>query len=380
MANHLCVHLYDLAPDRRPALPVRPAPRCGHLSSRGRTPHPHAGALLDRDGRLRRGARVERTHLRRTAEARRNACRRPARAIDTCKHDIMVGYSRSDDAGKLRHRPPVVATRERRVRTRVSMRSRRCASAVTHSLRRARSAYGDPSVHGVWPLCISDHTAEATAAAAHLRAGIDAGILSAVFTFAHSRIRAAITATRERLIAQAAENQAGSYSGELIPSIPAGEALGFFQLRHGENATAIAAFTQTLAAYPNDPRALYGLATALTASRTGSRPHSARDRVSTVCGRAPTQRWPAPTSPEVRPFHRFAGCAPPLPAHRSSPRATSAMRMRVLETSSVCREACKPRAAGVFQGIVTANPDFAWNPKIHDSPHFIEDFAVKTGK
>ena len=45
------------------------------------------------------------------------------------------------------------------------------------------------------------------------------------------------------------------------------------------------------------------------------------------------------------------------------------------ETSTVRSKARKPRAAGVFQGIVTANPDFVWNPKIHNSPHFIEDLG-----
>jgi tetratricopeptide (TPR) repeat protein len=66
-------------------------------------------------------------------------------------------------------------------------------------------------------------------------------------------------------LADAARNQRTDFSGELIPLLPAQEALGFLELRRGNSAEAIAAFTQTLALYPNDPRALYGLASALAA-------------------------------------------------------------------------------------------------------------------
>ena len=72
-------------------------------------------------------------------------------------------------------------------------------------------------------------------------------------------------AEAQHWITEAAGNQYADFSGELIPLLPAQEALGFFQLRRGANPQAIAAFTQTLALYPNDPRALYGLASALAA-------------------------------------------------------------------------------------------------------------------
>jgi hypothetical protein len=49
---------------------------------------------------------------------------------------------------------------------------------------------------------------------------------------------------------------------EQFPVFPAGESLGALYYRHGQYQNAAAAFTATMARYPNDPRALYGLAMA----------------------------------------------------------------------------------------------------------------------
>jgi hypothetical protein len=67
----------------------------------------------------------------------------------------------------------------------------------------------------------------------------------------------------EAWIARSLANQRMGSSGELIPLLPAGEALGFLRLRHNDASGAISAFTDSLAAYPNDPRVLFGLAQAL---------------------------------------------------------------------------------------------------------------------
>jgi tetratricopeptide (TPR) repeat protein len=85
-----------------------------------------------------------------------------------------------------------------------------------------------------------------------------------------------------RWIAQAAAEQHDALAGELIPFLPAGEVLGFLELRQGASAAAIAAFTQTLASYPNDPRALYGLALALGASGETAAAAQARARFETL--------------------------------------------------------------------------------------------------
>lgn len=56
--------------------------------------------------------------------------------------------------------------------------------------------------------------------------------------------------------------QQREYGAETLPLFPAGESLGALLYRHGQYAQARAAFAATLARYPNDPRALYGLSLA----------------------------------------------------------------------------------------------------------------------
>ena len=73
-------------------------------------------------------------------------------------------------------------------------------------------------------------------------------------------------------------NQRAAFEGELIPLIPADEALGTLRLRHGDYAGAIAAFDDALSAYPNDPRALFGLAQALQANGQTAQAAAARTR------------------------------------------------------------------------------------------------------
>jgi hypothetical protein len=82
----------------------------------------------------------------------------------------------------------------------------------------------------------------------------------------------------ERWMAIGVKNQRNVFSGELIPFFPAQESLGFIRLRAGDVAGAIVAFNDALAAYPNDPRALYGLSQALSASGDAAASAAARIR------------------------------------------------------------------------------------------------------
>jgi hypothetical protein len=59
---------------------------------------------------------------------------------------------------------------------------------------------------------------------------------------------------------RAAAYQEREDGAEQLPVFPAGEALGALYYRHNQYADAANAFAATLARYPNDPRALYGLA------------------------------------------------------------------------------------------------------------------------
>lgn len=61
---------------------------------------------------------------------------------------------------------------------------------------------------------------------------------------------------------RAIADQARDDGAEQLPVFPAGEALGAMYYRKSMYAEAADAFTATLARYPNDPRALYGLALA----------------------------------------------------------------------------------------------------------------------
>jgi hypothetical protein len=58
-----------------------------------------------------------------------------------------------------------------------------------------------------------------------------------------------------------------NFEAEYLPFFPMGEALGALYLRGGQNANAEATFRDTLKRYPDDPRALFGLA--LTLDREG---------------------------------------------------------------------------------------------------------------
>jgi tetratricopeptide (TPR) repeat protein len=66
-----------------------------------------------------------------------------------------------------------------------------------------------------------------------------------------------------RALDHLAAYQKGAFAGEMIPLWPALAARGGLALRQHDYAKAAAAFRQDLAAYPRDPRALFGLAAAL---------------------------------------------------------------------------------------------------------------------
>lgn len=82
-------------------------------------------------------------------------------------------------------------------------------------------------------------------------------LLSAAIDEHGSRIPQAVDALNRAIAYQQREDGA-----EQLPVFPAGEALGALYYRQKDYAKAQDAFNSTLARYPNDPRALYGLALA----------------------------------------------------------------------------------------------------------------------
>jgi Tfp pilus assembly protein PilF len=273
MANHLCVHLYDLAPDRHPALPCAqrldaadfPA-QAEHLT------HMPAHYWIETGDYAAAIASSERAYAALQKLEETDAGTQHARRY--LQHDISVGYSAAMMLGNY-------AT--------ARLWSQRMSGAYNASfdgltaLRFGRYAsayaspdgsFASPSVRGLAALHLG-HAPEANAIAARVAGDAKRGYVPQLFLSRAAESQGKY-AEAQRWIAQAASNQAASLSGELIPLIPAGEALGFLELRRGNNAAAIDAFTQTLTSYPNDPRALYGLAAALTAS--GQRAAAARAR------------------------------------------------------------------------------------------------------
>ena len=82
----------------------------------------------------------------------------------------------------------------------------------------------------------------------------------------------------EDWIERARVNQLAAFGGELIPLIPADEALGALRLRRSDGAGAVAAFSAALARYPNDPRALFGLSEAQLADGESAQAAATRAR------------------------------------------------------------------------------------------------------
>jgi tetratricopeptide (TPR) repeat protein len=82
----------------------------------------------------------------------------------------------------------------------------------------------------------------------------------------------------EHALDQLAAYQRNQFADEMIPLWPALEARGGFALRRHDYGKAAEAFRATLAAYPNDPRALFGLAAALEGLGDATGAQEARKR------------------------------------------------------------------------------------------------------
>jgi hypothetical protein len=276
MANHLCIHLYDLAPDREPALSCARRldaatfpPEAEHLAHMPAhywiETGNYAAALRSSDRTAALLAQLD-AHPAQSEHAHRYA-----------KHDISVGYSAAMMLGNY-----AVAR----------LWAQRMASEFDESfdgltaLRFGRydvayavagTPFGGQSVRGIAALRLG-HRSEAHAIAAHVAAGNTAhGYLPQLFL---ARVAEADGNNTEakRWIQRAIDNQRADFSGELIPLWPAAEALGGLYLRSGDAADAVAAFTDALVAYPNDPRALFGLTTALTEQGARAQAEATRAR------------------------------------------------------------------------------------------------------
>jgi hypothetical protein len=281
MANHLCVHLYDLAPDRSPALPCAQRldaaafpPQAEHLA------HMPAHYWIETGEYRAALASSERAYalllqLEGTNED-------PEHVHRYLKHDVAVGYSAAMMLGNYTTAQLWSERMDTAYETNFDAITALRFGHYTEAYATPDFAFGNPGVRGIAALHLG-HTNEADAIAARLGGNPPArGYLPQLFLARVAEANGRL-AEAQRWITQAATNQSNDFSGELIPLVPAAEARGFFELRRGANPQAAAAFTQTLALYPNDPRALYGLASALAADGQNAAAATIRARF--------TQEW-----------------------------------------------------------------------------------------
>ena len=275
MANHLCVHLYDLAPDRIPARACAQRldaatfpPEAEHLAHMPAHYWIETGdyraALASSDrafallGELPGGLDGE--HARRYA-----------------KHDVAVGYSAAMMLGNYAAArlwaQLMAGVFDQDFDAVTALRFGRYDAAYAAN----SGAFGYPSVRG-WAELRLGHSAEAGAIAKQVAAGNTSQAYLPQLFLAEAAASNNNPGDAARWIERARDNQRADFTGELIPLFPADEILGALALRQGDFAGAASAFTSALAAYPNDPRALYGLAAALAAQGRAAQAAATRAR------------------------------------------------------------------------------------------------------
>jgi len=275
MANHLCIHLYDLAPDRAPALPCArrldaaafpsEAEHLAHMPAHywiETGDYPAAVASSDRAFALleQLPGGFDGEHARRYA-----------------KHDVGVGYSAAMMLGNYAV-ARVWAQRmdgvfDQAFDAVTALRFGRYADAYAAD----PSEFAGPSIRG-WAALRLGRFAEARAIAKRVAAGNMAlGYMPQLF-LAGAAAADGKPDEAARWIDRARNNQRADFGGELIPLFPADEIAGALYLRHDDSTAAATAFTNALAAYPNDPRALYGLATALATQGQAAQAAATRAR------------------------------------------------------------------------------------------------------
>lgn len=279
MANHLCIHLYDLAPDRTPALPCAQrldaatfppeAEHLAHMPAHYWTETGNYAAALSSSDRG--YALME--QLQRDADS--------PHTEHYEKHDVAVGYSAAMMLGNYadaqRWSERMTAAFGQSFDALTALRFGRYEAAYAAS----GNEFAGKSVRGLAALHLG-RTDEARALVKDIPATtLSQGYLPQLF-FARLAEAQAKYDEAQSWLERARTNQQTGSGGELIPWIPAGEALGTLALRRTDNAGAVTAFTATLQAYPQDPRALYGLSQALAADGQPDEAAAARVRFEEV--------------------------------------------------------------------------------------------------
>lgn len=270
MANHLCIHLYDLAPSRDPALPCAQRldaaefpPEAEHLA------HMPAHYWIE-NGDYAAAVRSSERAVTLLTQLTQTDPPDDAHVDQYAKHDVAVGYCAAMMLGDY--------ALARRWAARMTSQFGVGFDALT-ALRfgRYQSAYdapadefGDPAVRGLAALQLGRIDNAQTIAKQVTPQAASHGYVPQLFLASLAKAQGRYDDAQSWLEKAAAAQHAG-FEAELIPFFPALEALGALRLRHGDFGGAAQAFEADLSAYPNDPRALFGLAQALRALGDASR-------------------------------------------------------------------------------------------------------------
>jgi tetratricopeptide (TPR) repeat protein len=288
MANHLCIHAYDLAPNRDPAKACAQRldaasfpPQAEHLA------HMPAHYWIETGDYAAAVTSSQRAFSLMSQLAGDAAGAAHVNQYE--KHDVSIGYSAAMMLGNYE----LARTWAQRMNAAfdenfdaiTALRFGRYDQAYASS-----EGFGGPSVRGLAALQLNRPAeAHAIAASVHRAEGDPSDGYLPQLLYARVAEADGNDAEAHRWIERAIANQHANFAAESIPLLPAEEALGGLLLRQGSNAGAAAAFNAALAAYPNDPRALYGLARALAQDGESSQSASVRARFDTEWAGADTQ-------------------------------------------------------------------------------------------
>jgi hypothetical protein len=288
MANHLCIHAYDLAPDRSPALACAQRldaasfpPQAEHLA------HMPAHYWIEIGDYAAAVASSQRAFSLMSQLA--GDAGGAAHVNQYEKHDVSVGYSAAMMLGNYQ----LAQTWAQRMNAAfdedfdaiTALRFGRYEQAYVSS-----EGFGGPSVRGLAALQLNRLAdAHTIAASVHRTDGDPSTAYIPQLFYARVAEADGNDVEAHKWIERAIANQHANFAAESIPLVPAEEALGGLLLRQGSNVGAGAAFNAALAAYPGDPRALYGLAKALAQDGESSQSASVHARFDTEWAGADTQ-------------------------------------------------------------------------------------------
>jgi tetratricopeptide (TPR) repeat protein len=262
MANHLCIHAYEDEIDRAPGLPCSQrldaapfSPEAEHLA------HMPAHYWIETGDYPKALASSERAYA--LIEQLERSGQDAAHVQQYAGHDVVVGYGAAMMLGNYATASTWAARMDQRFGVRfgplTALRFGRYAEQLGFS-----ADVGSYPVRGLALLHLG-RIVEARSIANQIREmarSTGSSYLPELFLARLSEIDGKIDDAIAWLD-RARENQHALYSAEIIPPIPAEEALGGMFLRAKRYADAVDAFNACLGAYPNDPRALFGLSEAL---------------------------------------------------------------------------------------------------------------------